>query len=376
MPFVAGWSESEFRMPRSPNAIDFWRGFALITIFINHIPGIYFEIFTHRNFAMSDSADLFVFLAGWGLRLMYNGSVGVVPVGSLVYSLGGRAISLYAAQMMMVTVAIAILSLAARYLNNPLLLEWHNAAAIFYNPADAHLGIALLSHQLGYFDILPLYVTLMIAAPLFCFMQAKAPAWVLPTSGLIYVLALSFRFNLTTWPGQGEWFFNPFCWQFMFILGFVMASSEGAGRIVRLYLPVLRWIAIPILAFGFWATRTEWWPDIDAIPEPQLFFLISKTYLTPIRLIQFLALVAVGTVLFPYIQRFVPRIVTFLTILGRNSLNVFCVTSLLSLIAQILRFAVNGGIVLDAAILVGGIVIMGITGKVSEWRGWAGATKR
>ncbi len=56
-------------MPRQANAVDFWRGIALITIFINHIPGNYWGRFTHANYSISDSADLFVFLAGWSLRL-------------------------------------------------------------------------------------------------------------------------------------------------------------------------------------------------------------------------------------------------------------------------------------------------------------------
>jgi hypothetical protein len=55
---------------RAPNEIDFWRGFALVTIFINHIPGIYFERFTFRNVSLSDSAELFVFLAGCALRIL------------------------------------------------------------------------------------------------------------------------------------------------------------------------------------------------------------------------------------------------------------------------------------------------------------------
>lgn len=55
-------------MTRAANAIDFWRGFALVTIFINHIPGNFYERFTHRNIGVSDSAELFVFLAGWGCR--------------------------------------------------------------------------------------------------------------------------------------------------------------------------------------------------------------------------------------------------------------------------------------------------------------------
>ena len=59
---------------REPNEIDFWRGFALATIFINHIPGIYFERFTFRNVSISDSAELFVFLAGWSLRLQVEGA--------------------------------------------------------------------------------------------------------------------------------------------------------------------------------------------------------------------------------------------------------------------------------------------------------------
>ncbi|MDB5545683.1 MAG: OpgC protein, partial [Hyphomicrobiales bacterium] len=41
---------------RALNQVDFWRGYALVAIFINHIPGIIFEQFTHRAFGLSDSA--------------------------------------------------------------------------------------------------------------------------------------------------------------------------------------------------------------------------------------------------------------------------------------------------------------------------------
>ena len=41
-------------MPRQANAIDFWRGFALVSIFINHIPGIHFDRYTHRNWSISE----------------------------------------------------------------------------------------------------------------------------------------------------------------------------------------------------------------------------------------------------------------------------------------------------------------------------------
>src|SRR5262245_2605304 len=151
-------------MLRPANAVDFWRGFALVTIFINHIPGVFYEHLTHRNFSISDSADLFVFLAGWSLRLLV-GNPGRTSAAYLVLRLGGRALQIYAAQILIIAIAIAMLAAAAVLLANPLLLEWHNAAAVFYDPVPAHLGMAMLTHQLGYFDILPLYVVLMVMAP-------------------------------------------------------------------------------------------------------------------------------------------------------------------------------------------------------------------
>lgn len=355
-------------MVRNPNAVDFWRGFALLTIFINHIPGIYFERLTYRNLTMSDSADLFVFLAGWGLRLMLNGAGTKMPESHLLYRLGARAVTLYAAQMLMMTIALAMLAVGANLLENSFILEWNNAAEVFSNPVNAHIGLALLTHQLGYFDILPLYVTLMLLAPLIGLIHIRAPQWLLSLSAAIYLLALVFEINFRTWPANGEWFFNPLCWQFLFILGFVLAVDEGPGRFVRRYIAGLRVLAVPVLVIGTWIVWTGWWPDLSDVPNPKLLFLISKTYITPVRLIQFLALAAIFSVLFPYVLRWLPRMAKVFSMLGRNSLNVFCVGSLLSLAAQIVRYALQGGIVLDAAIIIVGFLLLGLTAWLSEWR--------
>jgi hypothetical protein len=64
---------------RPPNAVDFWRGFALITIFIDHIPGLFYSHYTLVNYSIADAADLFVFLAGWSLRLMADGGGRSMP---------------------------------------------------------------------------------------------------------------------------------------------------------------------------------------------------------------------------------------------------------------------------------------------------------
>jgi magnesium transporter len=102
-------------MLRQANAIDFWRGFALVTIFLNHIPGLYYSQFTHANISISDSADLFVFLAGWSLRYLVM-SVKDRPTWFLVLRLLGRAAQIYAAQILITMLAIAMLATAATLL--------------------------------------------------------------------------------------------------------------------------------------------------------------------------------------------------------------------------------------------------------------------
>ena len=247
------WS---FGMPREPNAVDFWRGFALITIFIDHVPGIVYTRFTLMNFSLSDAADLFVFLAGWSLRLMADGGGRGMPTRNVVLRLFGRALELYAAQVLITMIAIAMLALTAIELANPLLLEWHNAAAVFNDPVPTHIGLAVLTHQLGYFDILPLYVVLMLMAPLFAVIDRTAPRWVLPVSLAIYLAALAFRITLPTWPVSGTWFFNPLAWQLTFVLGFTIARPDvGIGAFARRHIFWIRIVALPIVIYA--GTRDE-----------------------------------------------------------------------------------------------------------------------
>jgi hypothetical protein len=355
---------------RQPNAVDFWRGFALITIFINHIPGLYFETFTHKNLSISDSADLFVFLAGWALRLSVGGPEDPTPTGRVLSRLGARVVRIYSAQLLISCIAIAMLAEAAAYLENPLLLEWHNAAPIFYDPVHAHLGLVLLTYQLGYFDILPLYVVLMMLAPLLVLIYRYAAPILLPVSFFVYLCALIFEVCPRSWPTSGTWFFNPLAWQFLFVLGFLFASNEWPPvRLVRRHARVLMLIGAPVVVIGALMVQLDWWPDPTAVPEPKLLFIAEKTYMTPIRLIQFLALVALFSRFYAYSSRLVPPLSYFLSMLGRNSLNVFCVGSLLSLSCQILRFVYERSVWVDSAILIVGIALLGLTAGISEWRG-------
>lgn len=361
-------------MPRQANAIDFWRGFALVTIFVNHIPGIYFERFTHKNYSISDSAELFVFLAGWSLRILADRPGKPLSTPRLIVRLGGRALTIYAAHILIISLAIAMLAASALLLENELLLEWHNAAAVFQDPVHTHIGLVLLTHQLGYFDILPLYVVLMLGAPLIAAIDRLAPRILLPLSIAIYLLTLIIPITIPTWPVPGQWFFNPLAWQLIFTLGFVLArESSGPGQAVWDNIKVIRYAAIPILIAAAVLMLSRWSPDPTKVPEPRLLFLNGKTFLTPMRLIQFLALAAAFSAVYPLIVRFAAPLTEFLSKLGRNSLNVFCVGSLLSLTAQIIRYVYAGALVVDTMIVVVGTALLWFTAWISERKASQGA---
>ncbi|MGH6839254.1 MAG: OpgC family protein [Methylocella sp.] len=353
---------------RAPNEIDFWRGFALVTIFINHIPGIYFERFTFRNVSLSDSAELFVFLAGWAMRKLIDGSARALPAKWLVLRLEARAFEVYVAQMVVTELAIALLAAAALCLDAPFLLDWHNASAIFNDPIKAHIGLVLLTHQLGYFNILPLYVVLIFIAPAIALLHRHAAA-LLPLVSLgIYAGALVFGVNLPTWPVEGTWFLDPLAWQLIYVLGFLLAGEDGIGGFARRRHTILRWLALPVVALGVAVGMTNFSPDPVYLPEPKLFFTFDKTFLSPARLIHSLALTAIFAGTFKIIARWLPRLPGYLCLLGRNSLGVFCALSLLSLSGQIVRFVYGGYVATDAFIVILGVLTLGLIAWAAEWR--------
>jgi hypothetical protein len=354
---------------RQPNSIDFWRGYALISIFVNHIPGNFFERFTYRNLTLSDSAELFVFLAGWAMRLSIENPKRPLSTSAVIYKLWGRAFTIYVAQTFITELAIFILAAASVWLDAPFLLDWHNVGAVFHQPIEAHIGLVLLTYQLGYFNILPLYVVLMVAAPLIAILYRVIPGIVLPLSIGLYVVTLFLGWNISSWPIEGTWFFSPFAWQLIYVLGFLLAGkTTDLGAFARQHLTKIRWVAVPMLLTGVVVASTRFFPDL---PLPRLslpFAVFDKTFMSPDRLFSVLAIIAVGGGIFSALNRLVPNLGRFLSMLGRNGLHVFCAGSVLSLCGQIVRFIYGGSITTDVVLFIVGVGIMALVAWMVEWR--------
>lgn len=65
--------ESQFNPVQPRNLhLDFFRGIALMIIFINHMPGNPWFWYTPSQFGLSDAADIFVFISGFTSAIVYG----------------------------------------------------------------------------------------------------------------------------------------------------------------------------------------------------------------------------------------------------------------------------------------------------------------
>lgn len=353
---------------RNDNAVDFWRGFALVTIFVNHIPGNIYSYATIRNFALSDAAELFVLLAGWSTSYATGGPHKPDPARRVAFRLLSRAVEIYRAQVVISAIALAMLAGMAIQRANPLFLEWHNAAVAFYDPVRAAVGSVLLTYQLSYFNILPLYVALLVLAPVLVMIARRSLVAVLAASLALYLWALVTETSLPSWPSENSWYFNPLCWQLLFVCGFAAAEfgerSPRAADLARRAVPY----AAAVVVAGLAVRLAEYWPDPLSVPEPRLLFLFDKTYLSPARLVSVLAIALAFHGVYRVLGPRVGPVSRYLCALGRNSLAVFSVASLLSLGGQLVRFVAGGGIFVDTCMVVSGLWLLGLTAWFVEWR--------
>jgi hypothetical protein len=316
--------------------IDFWRGAVLIAILIDHIPGNPLENWTPRNAGFSDSAEAFVFLSGLSVGLIYLPRAvkhGLEPVA------GGclkRALKLYGVHIALTIVALAVFGAAFWASGAPDLIQAHGRAFVFTSPGNGLLGLALLSHQLGYFNILPLYIVLMLWAPVVVALALRSPLLALTVSIGLYAAAHAFGLNLPNWPEPGGWFFNPIAWQLVFTLGVVSAIlwRDGLPRpapwLLGLSALTVAGAAVVVTNEGGLA------PGLRDAAAAHLD--LGKQNLGLARLIHFVALaylVATATAF----GRFIAPVVRCafgeaVQSLGRNSLSVFVAGSFLSACAQ------------------------------------------
>ena len=344
------------RSQRDPR-LDVLRGMALVTIFINHVPGNVYEYLTSRNFGFSDAAEGFVLMSGIAAGLAYSKGFGKLPFTEAASRLWARARKLYFVHVLIIAIAIAMLWAGLSFLGTEDLGRRVNFLRLVAEPGGTLVGVLTLGHQLAYFNILPLYIALLLAAPLFIVIGRRSLWAMIGVSAAIWFVAGYYRINIPNFPGDGGWFFNPFSWQFLFVIGLAggMAAKQG-----RSLVPPMRWLfwaAVAYLLFSlYWLWVTPGlFPGSERLP----FFVagFDKTFLPGPRLLHVLALTYV-LINLEIVEAFCrSRYASVLDTLGRNSLPVFASGSVLAMALQLYGEVFETAFVADTILLGTGLAL-------------------
>lgn len=349
--------------------LDFFRGLALIFIFIDHIPGNALNYFTLQSIQFCDAAEIFIFISGYTAALVYGRILAGQGALYATAHILRRAWQLYVAHIFLLVIFIAEVSYTVATFNNPMYNEEMRIGDFLSEPHVAIIKALLLEFQPTFLDILPLYIVLLAAFPAVLLMLRRRPLLVLIASFALYAAVQVADLSVPAYPPGHVWYFNPLAWQFLFVAGAALGLGWGGPRLTSRR--TLLWAAAVVVAAGF-VVRVSWTIHGLWDPFPGLFLKelwpVSKGNLSPIRLVPFFALAALVAALVPPGARFLRWAAARpLVLCGRQSLEIFCLGILLSALGHFVLSEYDPGIVAQLAINLAGILAMCFTAKMIDW---------
>lgn len=358
--------------------LDFFRGLALIFIFIDHIPENILSYFTLQAFQFYDAAEVFIFISGYTAALVYGRTLALQGAFYATAQILRRAWQLYVAHIFLFMIFIAEVSYTVTTFNNPMYNDEMRVADFLQEPHVAIVKALLLEFQPTFLDILPLYILLLVIFPVILLGLRLQPLLVLIPSFVVYAAVQAIDVSVPAYPEGHVWYFNPLAWQFLFTAGAALGLGETrTGRRLRPAGAVLL-MAIVVAAVGLiiklsWTIHGVW------DPFPGLFLKdlwpVNKNNLSPIRLMSFFATVfVVGTLVTANLKFFLSPMARPLVRCGQQSLEIFCFGILLSALGHFVFSEYNSAIVTQLAFNVAGVLTLCLTAKMIDWYKSVGRT--
>ena len=352
--------------------IDFLRGLALITIFIDHVPDNPLNLLTMRNFGFADAAELFVILAGISSMMAYGKHLEQEGFYRGIRRIALRCLRIYAFQIGLLLITLTIVQQWRANFG----LKIVQLAPFFDRPFEAFAQAIVLHAQPASLNILPLYIVLLALFPIIYFGIRYSPCLTLAASAIFWLAAnVTGEFNFTNWLDGQEWFFNPFVWQFLFILGMfgAIVLQRNAGELPRIRMLTITSRTYQVVALVLTAPWISW-----GISDLQLVNVGApdKTDLSPVRLLNILAFVYLA-LSSPVLRRFAAHSWATLVVgCGKHSLEVFSFGTLLTLIFRLLFRTFGPSLWLEILVNVVGIGAMLGLARILEYRRSKPASRR
>src|SRR3954453_1419490 len=187
---------------------------------------------------------------------------------------------------------------------------------------------------------------------------------------MLWLVARQFGWNLRAYPA-GVWYFNPFCWQVLFVFGSWCALGGARKSMQIITAPATLYFCIAYLILGLIMTMAAKFPGFGDMFPHWLYSTFNpndKTNLAPYRFLHFVVIVVMTI-------RFVPKdwpglewkIFDPVVVCGQQSLAVFCVGVFLSFVAHFLLSLSSGSVLVQVWVSIAGISIMTLVAYYISW---------
>jgi hypothetical protein len=219
-------------------------------------------------------------------------------------------------------------------------------------------------------DVLQLIVMLMACFPLMLWAMLRKPGLAMTGSLALYLAARQFDWNLSSFP-DGSWYFNPFCWQLLFVLGGFCALGGARWRPSILRSPIPVYLGVAYLVFALVMTMAGRFPEFGRMFPSWLLDAFNpndKVNLAPYRVLHFMVVAFLVTRLMSRDWRGLQwPILKPIILCGQQSLPVFCAGVFLSFAGHFFLMTGAGSLVEQIFVSVSGIAIMTLVAGYISW---------
>lgn len=200
-----------------------------------------------------------------------------------------------------------------------------------------------MGYQPFLFTILPAYIILSISTPVLNWLLHRSPWLLFSVSAVIYLMVQLFPgLNLIQWPYGSSWTFNPFVYQFLFVLGMYFGYLSSTEKLkIPFNYPVLFIVLLILLAtfifHNFIPFLQKHFLLFTSHPLHNGLPLTGKNYEEPLRIFHFMVLMYVVLFVINFIrsQRTslvgrIKKLAQPIISCGQNSIYIFSLGILLS----------------------------------------------
>ena len=348
-------------------------GIAAWFLFLDHIPHNAVSGLTLRNFGFSGATDLFVFVGGYIAAILYGKMMlerGFIVAATRIFR---RVWQLYVAYVALFVIYINLIGYVARKTAAPEIIHEFNIAGILGHTIRTLIYGLLLQAKPLNLDVLQLFIVLMAFFPIVLFGMMRRPNLTVVGSIALYLAARRLDWNLSSFP-EGRWYFNPFSWQLLFVLGSWFAlMGRTQMRIIRSLqdITILRFAALVYLLFALAVTMAGKFPQLgEHIPASVLnvFLPNDKENLAPYRVLHFLAMAFLFTLMVPRNWRgFQWPVLQPIVKCGEEWLAVFCAGVFLSFAGHFVLITGPNSLAMHILVSIAGCSIMAAVAYYVSW---------